>query len=118
MRRPIISFSALAWLAMTTALPIPAAADPPPWAPAHGHRAKQFRYVYYPRYEAYYAPETRVWFWLDDGRWRVGASLPAGVTIGGAPGVSVTLDTERPYERHAYVVERYVRHHGRGGDDN
>lgn len=43
-------------------------ADPPSWAPAHGRRAKdaqQHAYTYYPEYGFYYAPETRMWFWLD-----------------------------------------------------
>lgn len=95
-------------IALTTALPsAPALADPPPWAPAHGYRAKQYRYVYYPAYQVYYAPRTQLWFWLDGGRWRTGVSLPVGLALGGVPGVSVVLDTGRPYERHAYVVERY-----------
>lgn len=37
----------LALTAAALALPaVPAAADPPPWAPAHGHRAKQHYRVY------------------------------------------------------------------------
>lgn len=91
----------------TLLTPAPALADPPPWAPAHGHRAKQYRYVYYPAYEVYYAPETQLWFWLDGGRWRTGISLPAGFVLGGVPGVTVVLDSRRPYDRHLHVVERY-----------
>lgn len=116
-------------LALAAVLPsLPAQADPPPWAPAHGYRAKQYRYVYYPAYEVYYAPETRLWFWLDGGGgWRFGANLPTGAMVGGAPGVSIVLDTGRPYERHDYVVEQYGRrdrhhehehgHGHRGRDD-
>lgn len=88
-------------------LPSPAQADPPPWAPAHGYRAKEYRYVYYPQYEVYYAPATQNWFWLDGGRWRVGASLPSGIVVAGVPGVSVVLGTQRPYEMNTYVVARY-----------
>lgn len=88
----------------------PAVADPPPWAPAHGYRAKQYRYVYYPSYEVYYAPETRLWFWLDGGRWRFGASLPGDLAmVGGVPGVSILLGSERPYYEHSVVIEHYGR---------
>lgn len=104
----------VAWLA----LPVAALADPPPWAPAHGHRAKAYRYVYYPSHEVYFAPATRHWFWLDGGRWRVGTSLPGGMVLASVPGVSIVLGTERPYEMNAYVVERYggwrTRHHRHG----
>lgn len=115
-------------IALAASLPsAPVLADPPPWAPAHGYRAKQYRYVYYPAYEVYYAPETQLWFWLDGGRWRTGVSLPAGVVVGGVPGVSIVLDTGRPYEEHAYVVEHYgrrdrhgehERHYHRDHDDD
>lgn len=96
-------------VAAVSALPAaPAFADPPPWAPANGHRAKQYRYVYYPEYQVYYAPETRLWFWFGGDQWRAGASLPAGM-VGVGPGVSLVLDTGYPYERHGYVVEQYGR---------
>lgn len=101
-RIPILLFAAA-----VSALPVaPALADPPPWAPAHGLRAKQHRYVYYPEYQVYYAPETRLWFWFGGGQWRAGASLPAGL-VGAAPGISLVLDTGHPYERHDYVVQQY-----------
>lgn len=96
-----------AWLA----LPPAALADPPPWAPAHGYRAKQYRYVYYPQHEVYYAPATQLWFWLDGGGWRVGTTLPSRIVVGGFDGVSIVLGTERPYEMNTYVVERYGGHH-------
>jgi hypothetical protein len=86
----------------------PAWADPPPWAPAHGQRAKQYHYTYYPDYGIYYAPESRLWFWLDGDNWRFGASLPLDYrpyATGG--GVSIELGSERPYDEHGVVVERY-----------
>jgi len=124
MRTQILKLAALSTLAAWLALPSAALADPPPWAPAHGYRAKQYPYVYYPRSEVYYAPQTQLWFWLDGGRWRVGASLPVGVVVAGVPGVSAALGGDRPYEHHPYVVEHYGgrhhrhdRHRGRRGDD-
>ena len=111
MHKQIRKLAVMSLLAAVVALPPPALADPPPWAPAHGYRAKQYRYIYYPRHDVYYAPETQLWFWLDGRRWRVGASLPSGIVVAGAPGVSVVLGTERPYDEHAYVVEHYGREH-------
>ncbi|MDI3259306.1 MAG: hypothetical protein QJR02_06385 [Sinobacteraceae bacterium] len=100
-------------------------ADPPPWAPAHGYRAKQeYRYVYYPQAQVYYAPDTHVWFWLNGGNWQFGASLPVIYQQYATGGVSITLDTDRPYTEHAYVVEHYGgpghhghRHHHHDDDD-
>lgn len=119
------------FLALGVACAFPAAAGgPPPWAPAHGWRAKH-HYTYYPEGEIYYAPESRVWFWLDGGNWRSGVSLPVDfqgyVRTGG---VSIELDADQPYVRHDYVIEHYggrpPRHgrdrdwddRGRGHDDH
>jgi hypothetical protein len=90
----------------------PALADPPPWAPAHGHRAKQereYRYVYYPAQQVYYAPEQQVWFWMNGGNWQVGVNLPAQYQRYTTSGIQVTLASDRPYVEHAYVEEHYGR---------
>jgi hypothetical protein len=84
-----------------------AMADPPPWAPAHGWRAKH-SYVYYPSAEVYYEPASRMWFWLGGAGWQAGVSLPlalhAYVRVGG---VNIDLDVDRPYLRNDDVVRRY-----------
>ncbi len=103
MDKPIRGLAVATLLVAWVGLPSPVQADPPPWAPAHGHRAKEYRYVYYPHHEVYYAPATR----QDGGRWRVGTSLPGGIVVAGVPGISVILGTERPYEMNTYVVQRY-----------
>jgi hypothetical protein len=106
MKRILLSAS-LALLAGAVALPAAAQHGPPPWAPAHGWRAKH-RYVYYPDSEVYYAPDTRMWFWLDGGDWRSGVSLPLGlqayVRVGG---VDIELGTAQPWVEHTYVVDHY-----------
>ena len=50
---------------------------PPPWAPAHGYRAKQ-RYRYYPAYNIYQDPVSGVFFTFQGGAWSRG-DLPPGV---------------------------------------
>ncbi|WHZ18261.1 MAG: hypothetical protein OJF55_000410 [Rhodanobacteraceae bacterium] len=94
-------------------------ADPPPWAPAHGWRAKH-QYVYYPSAEVYYAPESRMWFWLGGNGWQAGVSLPLALQgYVQAGGVNISLDVDRPYLRNDYVVQRYGGHpHRWRGDDH
>lgn len=89
------------------AVPVAASwADPPPWAPAHGERAKH-RYVYYPSHQIYFEPAQGLWFWLDGGNWQFGASLPVYYRQYTTGGVRIELDTDRPYTQHSYVVEQY-----------
>lgn len=107
MKRPPASL-----LLLTCALTIGLAgqqvyADPPPWAPAHGKRAKQHPYTYYPEYGIYYAPESRMWFWLEGSDWRIGASLPLDYKSYATGGVSIELGTDKPYEENDFVVEHY-----------
>jgi len=79
-------------------------AKPPPWAPAHGYRAKQ-RYYYYPAAQVYYSPVQRGYFFLDAGTWRFGVSLPTGIVLGNR--VSVDLDGPQPYVYHPQVIQVY-----------
>lgn len=103
MRKLVLA--AIAAAAAATAFP--AAADPPPWAPAHGARAKQHRYVYYPTREIYFEPDAGLWFWLDGGDWQVGVNLPTIYQPFVTGGVHIELETDRPYTQHTYVVEHY-----------
>ncbi len=102
----------LATVAIGIGLSLPAQADPPPWAPAHGHRAKQTReyaYVYYPAQQVYYAPEQQVWFWMNGANWQFGVNLPTQYRVSSDAGVSVMLGSNRPYVEHMYVEENYGR---------
>ncbi len=69
-------------------------------------------YMYYGDHDIYFAPETKTYYWQEGDAWKSGEELPptyrAYITKGG---VSIDLDTERPYERNAWVVEHY-KHHG------
>lgn len=100
---------------------LPAQADPPPWAPAHGRRAhevvevrpvvREYRYVYYPAQQVYYAPQQQMWFWMNGGNWQFGANLPLQYSrySYAAGGVSVMLHSDRPYVEHTYVERTYGR---------
>ena len=71
-------------------------------------------YVYYGDHQIYFAPETKVYYWREGTTWRSGAELPvearAYVRTGG---VEFDLDTERPYERHDWVIAhvKEFKHH-------
>lgn len=109
---------ALLALAGATFVAVPVQADPPPWAPAHGWRAHH-QYVYYPSAEVYYAPNTRMWFWLGGNGWQAGVSLPASLQgYVQAGGVNISLDVDQPYLRNADVVRRYGGHEQRWWDSD
>lgn len=79
-----------ATLAGSLAIPTGAAyADPPPWAPAHGHRAKQA--------QRYNSTENGIQYWRgDDNRYYCKRSNgTTGLLIGGAAGALVgrAIDT-------------------------
>lgn len=86
--------------------PPPAKEGPPPWAPAHGYRAKH-QYYYYPSSYVYYDNGRQLYFYLEGDNWRVGASLPAGIHINMGDHVTLEMDTDKPYEFHADVVKKY-----------
>jgi hypothetical protein len=78
---------------------------PPPWAPAHGYRAKH-QYRYWPGSQVYFAPERGVYFWLGENGWQMGANLPGGLRLSGDT-VTLDMDAARPYQWHREVVRRY-----------
>ena len=48
---------------------------PPPWAPAHGYRAKA-RYTYFPSLNFYFDSRAGVYFSLEAGVWQRYTSMP------------------------------------------
>ena len=79
---------------------------PPPWAPAHGYRAKH-RYNYYPSSYVYFDIDRILYFYLSAGQWRVSASLPADIRIEVGESVVLEMDTDTPYRYHTDVVKHY-----------
>lgn len=77
------------------------------------------QYVYYGDHDIYFAPETHVYYWRDNGRWVSGSALPpAYEPYVRSGGVNIELDTDRPYERNDWVIARYGHHHLRDRDDD
>ena len=68
-------------------------------------------YVYYGDHEIYFAPEAKVYYWRNGEKWESGAMLPTEFrTYVTGKGYEVDLDTERPYERHEWVIKHYRDH--------
>lgn len=94
---------------------------PPPWAPAHGYRAKQARhYYYYPDAGVYFDVGTKTYFYMNGGTWQVAVSLPPTVVLDSTAYVSLELDTDTPYlyydeHQHKYKGKKpkKEKHHGR-----
>ncbi len=78
---------------------------PPPWAPAHGKRAK-YRYHYYPDAGVYFDAGRGIYFYLSGGTWQSSSRLPVSIRITGSY-VSIEMDADKPYKFHSDVVKRY-----------
>lgn len=79
----------------------------------------QRTYVYYADRDIYFAPETRTYYWRDNGDWRSGSVLPRRERRNALRGgFTVQLDTDRPYDRHDYVVAQYRERHHRDHRDH
>jgi hypothetical protein len=84
----------------------PVGKGPPPWAPAHGYRAKH-KYRYFPSSQVYYEDKRGVYFYYHDGKWRVSASLPKNISVTLGDYVTLEMDTDKPYSYHKDVVTHY-----------
>ena len=79
---------------------------PPPWAPAHGYRAKH-RYRYYPDPRVYFDTGRSLYFYYDGRSWQASVSLPSGIRISAGDYVTLDMDTDRPFQYHSDVEKRY-----------
>lgn len=86
---------------------------PPPWAPAHGRRAKEglYRYYYYPASGVYFNVGTGSYFYLNGGTWQVAMTLPSTLILDSNNYVSLELETDKPY---LYYEEHKVKFRGHG----
>lgn len=116
MRHHFITATAIT-LGLAAAIPVLAQTETTETTTTTTVKKGHHRYVYYGDHDIYFAPETKVYYWKDGEQWRSGAELPPDfrgyITT---KGVTIDLDTERPYERNAWVVEHY--HNNRDHDED
>jgi hypothetical protein len=102
-------------IALATALAIVAPVLTSMPAVATEVQVTKHTYVYYGDHDIYFAPDTKVWFYREDGTgaWKSAETLPdAFQPYVKTKGITISLNTERPYEQHEYVVKTYkVKHH-------
>jgi len=86
--------------------PSPPESGPPPWAPAHGRRAR-YQYYYYPESYVYFDAGRRLYFYFYGDAWQVSVSLPSGMHIRAGEYVRLDMEVDRPYLYHSDVEKRY-----------
>ena len=84
---------------------VPKTKGPPAHAPAHGYRAKH-AYRYYPNERTYYDTQRQLYFYLEGYGWQVGVTLPSYIQLSNEY-VSITLDTDKPYEYYDEHKRKY-----------
>ncbi|MGQ9645778.1 MAG: hypothetical protein ACUVWO_04470 [Thermodesulfobacteriota bacterium] len=97
--------------------PAPWEPGPPPWAPAHGRRAKH-RYHYYPESYVYFDIGRKLYFFFSDNRWQASVSLPIGIRMDVSRYVVIEMDEGEPYRFHSEVVKRYPPGHLKKSDED
>jgi hypothetical protein len=100
---------------LTSGLGTEVLGGPPPWAPAHGYRAKH-TYSYYPARQVYYDTKRNLYFYYHNGQWQMSGSLPFKLRISLGSNVTLEMGTDRPYEHHSEVKKNYPPDRGRGKD--
>ena len=81
----------------------PSKGGPPPWAPAHGHRAK-YTYRYYPSFQLYHDLGRNLYFYYNAGQWKAYYHPPVRLT---GYSVDLIMATDLPYHYHSDVVRQY-----------
>ena len=84
---------------------------PPPWAPAHGYRAKT-RYVYFQDHNCYYDNDRGVYIYLKTGSWEVSAKIPdllKNVDLSVAIKIDLDLDADNPQKFNAEHRKKYAK---------
>jgi hypothetical protein len=96
----------VATLAAFTLPAIPAQADPPPWAPAHGHRAKEHKYDNRGRYvePRRISSRDRVWRGNDGRYYCKRDNGTTGLVIGAAAGALLGRELDGGRDRTAGTI--------------
>ncbi len=75
-----------------------------PMPPAHGRRAQQQEYRYYPRSGIYFDTGQGLYFYYSDGHWRISTELPRRFRLRLGEHVTVEAPAEEPW--HDYQEHR------------
>ncbi len=81
---------------------------PPDHAPAHGRRAQERDYHYFPDADVYYDDGAEIYFYLEDGEWRMEAKLPRRLRVRLGDYVEITVEGDnKPYVHHKKHKRKY-----------
>ncbi len=121
MKTSTILRTVVLFLALSTALIVDTLGQgPPPWAPAHGYRAKT-RQIYFPAYNFYFDMHRNSYIYFSGGSWLVSTSLPvmyAGVDLRNVSQVQLSLNTNTPQQYNTSHVAKYKGNAGGPKKDN
>lgn len=84
---------------------------PPPWAPAHGYRAKT-RYVYFSEHNFYYDNSRGIYIYLSGRNWEVSASIPSlfkSVDLNAAVKIDLDFTADDPQKYNADHKRKYKK---------
>lgn len=87
------------------------AQGPPPWAPAHGYRAKT-KHIYFPDHNFYYDIQARNYIYLDGGRWSISATIPRpfiNINLGRTSQIQLDFVGHNPYRDNRVHVVKYKK---------
>jgi hypothetical protein len=87
---------------------------PPPWAPAHGYRAKT-RHIYFPDQNMYYDIQKGVYIYFNNGKWAVSVKVPSifvGINLGRSTQIELDFYGDRPQRyNYAHKTKYKVKKH-------
>jgi hypothetical protein len=104
-----VLFSLIAMLLLCFSMPADSLAQgkgkngPPPWAPAHGYRAKT-RHIYFPQHNFYFDIQKGVYIYLSGGNWLTALTLPSlfgRINLANATQVELDFAADNPYKYNA-----------------
>ena len=85
---------------------------PPPWAPAHGYRAKT-RHIYFPDQNMYYDIQRGTYIYFNNGKWAVSVKVPSifvGINLGRSTQIELDFYGDRP-QRYNYSHKTKYKGH-------
>ena len=91
---------------------------PPPWAPAHGYRAKT-RHIYFPNQNMYYDIQKSNYIYFSNGKWSISSRVPSifvGINLGKS--TQIQLDYYGSYPQYYNKQKFKDDNNGRKGKGN